>query len=129
MKKITTKKFLLGTFIVLSLTGYGFAASDLPVSSQVTGDTKEQIEEKIEVIQEIKIDAQAPNSSADPKLKEGTACSDEHLEEIQGELFTEIPMAKTIPCDKVDCNDLSAAQMHKDNYVKLKTAKTISCGK
>jgi hypothetical protein len=130
MKKIITKRIVLGTFLLLSLTSYGFAAPALPVSAQVTGDTKIKVaEEKIELIPEIKIDAQASKSSANPKLKTGVACSDENLEEVQGELFSEIPMAKTIPCDTVDCKDLGAAKMHRDNYVKLKTAKTISCEK
>jgi hypothetical protein len=122
MKRIITKNILLGTFLLLSLTGYSFAAPALPVSTQAT-------EEKFELIPEIKIDAQSTTAPQNSKLKAGKACSDENLEEVQGELFSEIPMAKTIPCDKVDCNELSAAQMHKDNYVKLKTAKTISCDK
>jgi hypothetical protein len=130
MKEIITKNILLSTFLLLSLTGYSFAAPALPVSTQVTEDSKKKAgEEKIELIPEIKINAQATTSPKNPKLKDGSACSDENLEEVKGELFTEIPMAKTMPCDKVDCNDLSAAKMHKDNYVKLKTAKTISCDK
>ena len=130
MKKIITKNILLSTFLLLGLTSYSFAAPALPVSSQVTEDTKEKgEEEKIELIPEIKIDAQVSTATKNPKLKEGNACSDENLEEIEGELFTEIPMAETIPCDKVDCNDLSAAKMHKDSYKKLKTAKTITCNK
>ena len=124
MKKIITKNILLGTFVLLSLTSYSFAAPALPVSGQ--GE-----EEKIELIQEIKIDAQASTAAKNPKLKEGSACSDENknLEEVKGKLFTEIPMAKTIPCDTVDCKDLGAAKMHKDNYIKLKTAETIACDK
>ena len=85
--------------------------------------------EKIEILQEIKIEAQSTNLASNSKLKEGKACSDENLEEVKGELFTEIPMAETMPCDKVDCNDLGAARMHADNYKKLNNARTNSCAK
>lgn len=121
MKTFIRKNILIGIFL-LGSTSFTVAAPALPVSSQVT-------EEKIEVVPEIKIEAQVSNTASNPKLKEGSACSDENLEEVKGELFSEIPMAKTMPCDKVDCSDLLAAQMHRDNYIKLKTAKTISCEK
>jgi len=85
--------------------------------------------DKIEIVPEIKIELQDTNHTINPKLKTGDACSDEKLEEVEGELFNEIPMAKTIPCDKVDCKDLKPAKMYKDNYKKLKDARTISCGK
>ena len=114
---------LLGIGLLLSLTNYTLAAGALPVSGQVSE------KEKIEIVEEIKIEVQSSNSVSNPKLKEGNACSDEELEEVQGKSFTEIPMAESIPCDKVDCNDLSAAKMYKDNYKKLEDAKTISCAK
>ena len=126
MKNIMGKKISLSIVFLLGLTSYALAAPALPVSSQMS---KEAQEEKIEIVQEIKIEAEAKSAAANPKLKSGAACSDENLEEVQGKLFTEIPMAKTIPCDTVDCKDLGAAKMHKDNYVKLKTAKTVSCDK
>jgi len=112
--------------LLLGLTNHTLAAPALPISSQVSEEVQR---EKIEIVQEIKIEIQSSNSVSNPKLKEGNACSDENLEEVQGELFNEIPMAKTIPCDKVDCNGLSAARMYKDNYKKLQDAKTISCDK
>ena len=126
MKTIIKRNVLLSMLLLLGLTSHALAAPALPVSSQMSEGAKE---EKIEIVQEIKIEAQAPTSSSNPKLKKGKACSDENLEEVQGELFTEIPMAKTIPCDKVNCNDLQAAKMHKDSYKKLRTAKTIACDK
>ena len=117
---------LLGIILLLSLTNYTLAETALPVSSQISEEVKE---EKVEIVEEIKIEAQSTSSTSNPTLKKGKACSDEKLEEAQGELFTEIPMAKTIPCDKVDCNDLAAAKMHKDNYKKLRDAQTVSCDK
>ncbi len=130
MKRITKRDFLVSTLILFGLTTYSYADSALPVSSQVTEDKKEKIQgEKVELIPEIKIDTQSSTETKNPKLKQGDACSDENLEEVEGELFTEIPMAETIPCDKVDCKDLEPAKMLDDNYVPLKTAKTISCEK
>ena len=127
MKEIIKKNTILPILLLLAgLTIYTLAAPALPVTSQVSEGTQG---ERIEVVEEIKIQAQSNNVASNPNLKEGSACSDENLEEAQGELFTEIPMAKTIPCDAVDCNNLAAAKMHKDNYKKLETAKTLSCDK
>jgi hypothetical protein len=126
MNKNIRGNILLGIVLLVSLTNYTLAAPALPVSSQMSEENKS---EKIEIVQEIKIKAQSSSSISNPKLKEGSACSDENLEEVQGKLFTEIPMAETIPCDKVDCGDLSAARMYKDNYKKLRDAKTLSCDK
>ncbi|CAA6808630.1 MAG: Unknown protein [uncultured Sulfurovum sp.] len=125
MKSITTKNILLTVLLLLGLTSYSFAAADLPVTTQVS----DKVDGKIEIHEEIKIEAQSATPSSNPKLKEGKACLDENLEEAKGKTFTEIPMAETMPCDTVDCSDLGAAQLHKDNYVKLKNAKTISCDK
>jgi len=116
----------MSTLLLLGLSSYAVAAPALPISSQMSEKTQE---EKIEIVQEIKIEAQSTATPSNPKLKTGDACSDENLEEAKGETFIEIPMAKTIPCDEVDCKDLKPAKMYKDNYEKLKTAKTISCDK
>ncbi|CAA6823620.1 MAG: Unknown protein [uncultured Sulfurovum sp.] len=127
MNKIIRRNALVSTLLLLlGLTDYTLAESALPLTSQVSEGTKEG---KIQVVEEIKIEAQAKNTASNPKLKDGTACSDEDLEEAEGPLFTEIPMAETIPCDTVNCNDLSAAQLHNDDYKKLQTAQTISCDK
>ena len=127
MKSIVTKYLIVSVLTLLTWTSYSFAGSDLPVSKQKT----EKIDdEEIEIIPEIIIDTESSTqSSNNSKLKQGKACDFEDLEEVHGELIVEIPMAKTIPCDKVDCKDLKPAKMLKDNYVKLKTAKTISCDK
>ena len=127
MKSIISKYFAMSIFVLVALTANAFAASDLPVSKQVKKDTKD---EKIEIVPEIKIEAQSSTTAPkNPKLKDGKACNFDDLEEVQGELFTEIPMAKTEPCDTVDCKNLKAAKMLKDDYVELKTAETISCDK
>ena len=126
MKTIIIKHTIMSTLLLLGLSSYAVAAPALPISSQMSEKTQE---EKIEIVQEIKIEAQSTATPSNPKLKTGDACSDENLEEAKGETFVEIPMAKTIPCDKVDCKDLKPAKMLKDDYVELKTAKTISCDK
>lgn len=130
MKSIITSKIVLSVLLFLGFSSFVTAQPALPVSQQVTEQTNKKAakEEKIEIVPEIKIEAQA-STPQNSNLKQGDACDDENLQEVQGELFTEIPMAKTIPCDAVDCKDLEAAEMRIDNYVPLKTAKTISCEK
>ena len=126
MKSIVSKYLVISVLALLTWTSYSFAGSDLPVSKQKT----EQIDDEIEIIPEIIINTESSTQSPkNPKLKQGKACDFEDLEEVKGELIVDIPMAKTIPCDKIDCKDLKPAKMLKDNYVKLKTAKTVSCDK
>jgi len=136
MKSIMSKYFIFSILLLLSFTNYAFAGPALPTSTQVSETPnlpttkqgeKAIVDEEIEIVPEIKIEAQASTSS-NPKLKEGNVCDFDNLEEVKGELFTEIPMAETIPCDKVDCSDLKPAKMLKDNYKKLPNAKTIRCG-
>ncbi|CAA6806107.1 MAG: Unknown protein [uncultured Sulfurovum sp.] len=131
MKSIATKNILLSLFLLVGLTSHSFSESSLPVSKQLKATSKGAIapEEKIEIVPEIKIQGQTSVPSKNPNLKEGDACSDENLEEVEGEIFTEIPMAETIPCDKVNCEDLAAAKLEKDDYKKLNNAKTIACDK
>ena len=64
----------------------------------------------------------AKSTLSNPKLKKGKAC--ENLEEAKGEIFDDYPMAKTVPCDKVDCKNLKPAVLHDDNYKNLPIAKT-----
>jgi len=125
MSKMIRKQILLSISLVLGLTNYTFATPNLPVSTQMSNED----EDKIEIVQEIKIELPTTDTATNPKLKTGDACSDENLEEAKGELFNEIPMAETIPCDKEDCQNLKPAKLYEDNYKKLKDAKTISCGK
>ena len=131
MTEMITKKILLSITLILGLTNYTFATQDLPVSTQVS-DKEESPSEKVEIVPEIKIELQTTTRTTNPKLKTGDACSDEELEKLEeakGELFVEIPMAKTIPCDDEDCKKLKPAKLYEDHYKKLKDARTISCGK
>lgn len=131
MKLFTPSKMTLSVLVFLGFTSSIIAEPTLPVSKQATESAAKKTvqEEKIEIVPEIKIEAQASSTPTDSKLKQGDACDDENLEEVQGEIFTEIPMAKTVPCDSIDCQDLEEAKMQPDNYIPLKTAKTISCKK
>jgi len=123
MKFIISKYFALSALCVLTLSPYAYAeTSELPKTTQVNKkDAKAS--DKIEIVPEIKIEA--GSSSKNSKLKEGAACNFDDLEEAEGEEFSEIPMAETVPCDNVDCNNLNAATLHKDNYQKLPDSKTI----
>jgi hypothetical protein len=122
MKFIISKYFALGALLTLTLTPYVYAdAPNLPKSTKVD---KSEKSDKIEIVPEIKIEAGA--SSKNSKLKEGEACNFDDLEEAKGPEFSEIPMAKTMPCADVDCKELKPARLHKDNYTKLNDAKTIA---
>jgi len=127
MKSIISKYFIISILTLLTSSTYSFADVNLPVSTQLNDTVKD---EKIEIVPEIKIQAQSSTISNNPKLKEGKSCQDnlDKLEEVKGELFVEIPMAKTIPCTDVDCKNLKPAKLLKDNYKKLNNAKTIRCG-
>ena len=67
----------------------------------------------------LKVDKSAPTN---PKLKKGKGCED--LEEAKGEVFVDYPMAKTVPCDKVDCKKLKPAKLNNYNYKELPTTQT-----
>jgi hypothetical protein len=115
MKFIISKYFTLGSVLLFILTSSVYA--EAPKAEAPKAD-------KIEIVPEIKIEAEDA-SKKNTKLKEGKACNFDDLEEVDGEEFSEIPMAQTIPCADVDCKDLKAAVLHKDNYKKLPDAKTI----
>ncbi len=127
MKSIISKYLVVSVLSLLTWTTSSFAGSNLPVNKQ---EINKEDKDKIEIVPEIKIDSEsstkAPKNS---KLKQGKACDFEDLEEVKGELIVEIPMAKTIPCDAVNCKKLKPAKLLKDHYIELKTAKTISCDK
>jgi len=140
MKTVITKYLTISTLLFLGLSSTAIADATLPVSKQATDNKTTTLpqskqkssgnkEDKIEIVPEIKIQAEAPTKASNSKLKDGKVCDFENLEEAKGEIFTEIPMAETIPCDKVDCSDLKAAKMLKDNYKKLPDAKTVACDK
>ena len=114
MKLIISKYLTLSAVVLLTLTSSAYADAS----------NTEKKDEKIEIVPEIKVQAQK-DSKKNTKLKEGKACNFDDLEEAEGEEFNEIPMAQSIPCADVDCKDLTPAQLHKDNYKDLPETKTI----
>jgi len=115
MKLIISKYFTLGSVLLFILTSSVYA--EAPKEKRAKAD-------KIEIVPKIKIEAE-DISKKNTKLKEGKACNFDDLEELEGEEFTEIPMAQTIPCADVNCKNLKSAVLHKDNYKKLPDTKTI----
>jgi len=126
MKLIISKYFTLGSVLLFILTSSVYAeAPKVDVAkAEVKAEEKTPNADKIEIVPEIKIEAEDA-SKKNTKLKEGKACNFDDLEEVDGEEFSEIPMAQTIPCADVDCKNLKSAVLHKDNYKKLPEAKTI----
>ena len=122
MKLIISKYFTLGSVLLFILTSSVYAGT--PKVDVAKVDKKTAKAEKVEIVPKIKIEAQDA-SKKNTKLKQGKACNFDDLEEAEGEEFTEIPMAQTIPCTDVDCKNLKPAVLHKDNYKKLPDAKTI----
>jgi len=122
MKKQTTSMVLL----LIALNGYTYAESapSLPISSQITKESNESLEVKI--VPEIIIQTGEDNENRNSNLKEGEACDDQALDSavLFPDEYQDIPMAKTIPCDKVNCEGLKAARLMKDSYRKLPMAKT-----
>ncbi len=111
MKHIISKFFTIvaiGTLVFISTVNAQEAKKD----------------KKEELIPKVTLQSDA-NKTKNSKLKEGKACNFDDLEEAEGEEFTEIPMAQTIPCKDVDCKNLKPAVLQKDNYRKLPDEKTI----
>ncbi len=119
MKTVISKYIAFGLLIIVGLGGYAQA--------DTTASTKDKVEKakkgaKADIdlpVIKLKIDESTTKNS---KLKKGKGC--ENLEEVEGETFDDYPMAKTVPCDKVDCKDLPPAVLHDDNFKELPTAKT-----
>ena len=130
MKYIMTKSFIFYVLVIFGSTTYGHAESAPPLPKSIqtavgTGNTITKID-KIEIISEITIPGSINQTQVDPKLKEGVACDDEELEPaILGPDMIELPMAETVPCSSVDCENLDNAVLHKDNYKKIPMAKII----
>ncbi len=125
MKSIMSKYLVASLFVLLTWTSSSFAGSNLPISKQ------KKDKDEIEIVPVVKLGSESSSTSDsnNSKLKQGKACDFDNLEEAEGELIVDIPMAKTEPCDKVDCKNLKPAKMLDDNYIELKVAKTISCDK
>jgi len=97
------------TFSVLIISG-GYCQADTNVKKVSDNDLPTM---------KLKVDNSAPTN---PNLKKGKGCED--LEEAKGEEFADYPMAKTMPCDQVDCKNLKPAVLENDNYKELPIANT-----
>ena len=130
MKSITTKYFALSALLLfgLNISAYAESVPAQPKSKQATKT------EKIEIVDEIKIESDTSTQKSNPALKQGEACDDEKLEpaQLSPDNYVDVPMAETLPCDDVDCSDLPPAKLHKDTFKKLpmaKTEKLVPCHK
>ncbi len=127
MKTVILKYIAFSLLIIVGLGGYTQADTTVSVKDkiekvkkEVKKEAKKNIKEDIDLpIMKLKVDEPTTGNS---KLKKGKGC--ENLEEVKGETFDDYPMAKTIPCDKVDCKNLKPAILHDDNFKELPTAKT-----
>ena len=134
MRPIINKKITSTLLILIGLSTYTYAESvpNLPQSTQINADENASL--NIEIVDEIVIQTGDNSQNKNPKLKEGEACDDENLDSanLLPDEYQVIPMAKTIPCDKVNCDNLKAARLMKDTYKKIPMAKTTKlrhCGK
>jgi hypothetical protein len=122
-KKITSMMLIL---IGLGSYTYAETVANLPQSTQITTDSNESLKiDEIEIVPEITIQT-GDTEDRNPDLKEGEACDDENLDPatLLPDEYQDIPMAKTVPCDKVNCENLKAAKLLKDTYKKIPLAKT-----
>ncbi len=115
MRSVVSKYITLSVLIIVGL-GVNCQADTNTATKSKVKKVKKDID--LPVIK-LKVDKSAPTN---PKLKKGKGCED--LEEAKGEVFIDYPMAKTEPCDKVDCKNLAPAKLHDDNYKELPTTKT-----
>jgi len=135
MKSTMGKYIVVNILILTGLSTYAFAESDvkLPQSTQVKQDSQETNASKsIDIVPEIVI--KTGDTTSNPSLKEGESCDEATLEEavLGPDDHDDIPMAKTISCDEVDCKGLKAAQLLKDTYKNIpmaKTQKLVPCAK
>lgn len=121
MNSIATKYLALSALLLMGLT-ISAVAESTPSTKQVKNSSSS---EKIEIVDEIKIENSASTTKNNPALKEGKACDFSDLEENKGETIIDIPMVESIPCDTVNCDNLQPAKLLKDNYKELAIAKTI----
>ncbi len=115
MRNVVSKCIALSVLIIVGLGVNCQAETKTPTKSKV-----QKVKKDIDLpVIKLKVDKSAPSN---PKLKKGKGCED--LEEAKGEVFVDYPMAKTVPCDKVDCKKLKPAELHDDNYKELPTTQT-----
>jgi len=126
MKSIVKQQVGSMVLLLIALGSYTYAESapNLPVSSHI--DTEENTNSNIEILDEFVITTDDNSQNTNPNLKEGEACDDENLTpaNLLPDEYQEIPMAKTIPCDTVNCENLKPAKLLKDTYKKIPMAKT-----
>jgi hypothetical protein len=124
MKTAISKYISLSVLIIVGLGGYCQADTKTDTQTKTKKEVKKEAKKSkasdidLPVIK-LKIDKSGPSN---PNLKKGKGCED--LEEAKGEVFKDYPMAKTVPCEKVDCKDLKPAPLQDDNYKELPTTKT-----
>ncbi|MBU1667265.1 hypothetical protein KKC13_02535 [bacterium] len=135
MKFIATRCLALSALLLaFNVSAYAESAPALPTSKQLSKEADTAKSEKIEIVDEIKIQTDTSTKKSNPALKEGEACDDQKLEaaELGPDDYIDVPMAETMPCDTVDCSDLKPAKLHKDTFKKLpmaKTEKLVPCKK
>ncbi len=119
MKSVILKYIALSVLIVVGL-GVNCQAETTKTTKSEAKSAKKDGKSDIDLpVIKLKVDKSTPTN---PKLKKGKGCED--LEEAEGEVFVDYPMAKTIPCDKVDCKNLKPAKLHDYNYKELPTTQT-----
>ncbi len=117
MRSVVLKYIALSVLIIVGLGVNCQAETNTTTKSKVQ---KKGSKSDIDLpIIKLKVDKSTPNN---PKLKKGKGCED--LEEAKGEVFVDYPMAKTEPCDKVDCKKLKPAKLNDYNYKELPTTQT-----
>jgi len=128
--KFSPKSLLVGVLLVVTFGGYSFAdeAVNLPKSNKIE-KVKEEAKKPTKADDLLPIKLEVKKSGENSKLEKGKGCADiKNLKEVKGETFVDYPMAKTIPCDKVDCKDLEPAKLYENNFKELPTAHTdLAC--
>ena len=119
MINVVLRYIALSVLIIIGLGVNCQAETKSETKSKVQKAKKESKADIDLPVIKLKIDKQ---TSTNPKLKKGKGC--ENLEEAKGEVFVDYPMAKTEPCDKVDCKKLKPAKLNDYNYKDLPTTQT-----
>ncbi len=119
MRSVVSKYITLSVLIIVGLGVNCQAETDTTMKSKVQKVKKSSKSDIDLPIIKLKVDKSTPSNS---KLKKGKGCED--LEEAKGEVFVDYPMAKTEPCDKVDCKKLKPAKLNDYNYKELPTTQT-----
>jgi len=126
MKLIIKKPITSVMLVLIGLNNYIYAESEpnLPQSNQIAQESKNG--SSVQIVPEITIQMEKNGQNKNPKLKEGEACDDASLKpaELGPDDYSDIPMAETIPCDTVNCENLKPARLMRDSYKKIPMAET-----